>query len=131
MEFVHPITCKGVFNRYYILMPDSEILKRFLILTYCLMSKYRCVDNFLEVKRIVGFLRKSCVLTLAVKHRQNCNWVRKYYGLDPCVYNEDGNVVIQFPSTCYIQNLDRKFFKFGFFVWKLSFRYILYSINCL
>ena len=47
---------------------------------YGIINYYRVADNFYRVKSLIEGLRKSCVLTLARKHKKRPKWVYGVYG---------------------------------------------------
>jgi hypothetical protein len=47
---------------------------------YGMINYYRVADNFSSVKGLIEGLRKSCVLTLARKHKKRPKWVYGVYG---------------------------------------------------
>lgn len=44
-----------------------------------MLNWYSGVDNFHKVKNLVQLLRKSCILTLATKHKKSMSWIYTVY----------------------------------------------------
>jgi retron-type reverse transcriptase len=78
--YVHPTKDKAVGNVLLGFYPDSEIITHFNIAIQTLLNWFSGAGNLSKVKGLAQLLRKSCVLTLANKHKKNSNWVYNVYG---------------------------------------------------
>jgi retron-type reverse transcriptase len=78
--YVHPTKDKAVGNVLLGFYPDSEIITHYNVVTQTLLNWFSGAGNFSKVKGLAQLLRKSCVLTLANKHKKNSNWVYNVYG---------------------------------------------------
>ena len=82
MGYIHPMKDKSVSNSSLIFYADSVIVVYINSLISSLLSWYSGVDNFSKVKNLARLLRKSCILTLANKHKKSVLWVQTVYGRD-------------------------------------------------
>lgn len=90
------------------MLSDAEIVKAYSAVIYGLLSYYRAADNFNKVKSIISHLRKSCMLTLARKHKKNKAWAFENYGDDVSVKVNDSTVV-ELPTREFVSRLGKKF----------------------
>jgi Type II intron maturase len=82
MGYIHPMKNKSVGNSALNFYADSVIVVYINSLIFSILSWYSGVDNFSKVKSLVQLLRKSCILTLANKHKKSVSWVYTAYGRD-------------------------------------------------
>ena len=82
MGYIHPMKNKSVSNSSLSFYADSVIVSYINSLIFSILSWYSGVDNFNKVKSLVQLLRKSCILTLANKHKKSVSWVYTVYGRD-------------------------------------------------
>ena len=68
---------------------DAEIVLCFSQIMSGMLNYYRPVDNLGEVKGLLEGLRRSCALTLAMKHKKSTDWVYNTYGEDIAVRTPD------------------------------------------
>nr|YP_009720770.1 putative LAGLIDADG DNA endonuclease [Ostreobium quekettii]QGQ61982.1 putative LAGLIDADG DNA endonuclease [Ostreobium quekettii] len=68
---------------------DAEIVLCFSQIMSGLLNYYRPADNLGEVKGLLEGLRRSCGLTLAMKHKKSTYWVYNTYGEDIAVSAPD------------------------------------------
>lgn len=85
MGYIHPIKPKSVSNSFLGFYADSVIVVYINSLIFSILSWYSGADNFSKVKSLVQLLRKSCILTLARKHKKSVPWVHTVYGRDVSV----------------------------------------------
>jgi hypothetical protein len=91
-----------------LLHSDAEIIKAYSAVMYGLLSYYRAADNFSRVKSIITHLRKSCILTLARKHKKRKPWAYQTYGDDVSV-KIDGSKIVELPTRSFVSGLSKKF----------------------
>jgi retron-type reverse transcriptase len=106
--FYHPIRHKPIANSALLNLSDPEIIKAYISLMYGIMNYYRPADNLSRVKRLVEDLRKSCVLTLARKHKKNAFWVYGEFG-DDIEYRYDSDYSVSLPTREQVGNLTSGF----------------------
>ena len=82
MGYIHPMKNKSVSNSSLSFYADSAIVAYINSLIFSILSWYSGVNNFNKVKNLVQLLRKSCILTLANKHKKSVSWVHTAYGRD-------------------------------------------------
>ena len=103
--FFHPLKDRPKSNSYLINFSDEEIIKNFNNVMMGLLNWFSGADNFYAVKRIVQVLRKSCALTLKVKHKyKSLHKVYTIYGFD---------IIIQSVSLCsrsFVWNKKKQFY---------------------
>jgi hypothetical protein len=78
--YVHTKKKKAIANLSLILNTDFAIILRYNLIIFNLLNWFSGSNNLTKVKNIAQLLRKSCVLTLATKHKKNVNWVYTVYG---------------------------------------------------
>ena len=78
--FAHPIKNKASGNTKFQHLNDVEIIEKFNSSIYGLLHWFSGAGNFFKVKGLAMLLRKSCVLTLANKHKKSIFWVYNTYG---------------------------------------------------
>lgn len=78
--FYHPLKLKPCSNPKLLVLNDGEIISCYSSVMYGMINYYRVADNFSSVKGLIEGLRKSCVLTLARKHKKRPKWVYGVYG---------------------------------------------------
>jgi len=106
--FFHPKKNRPCGNSSFIKHSDAEIIRAYSALMLGLLFYYRAADNFSKVKSIVAHLRKSCIFTLARKHKKGKAWAYEVYGDD--VRLEIGeNSSVELPSRDYVSRLSKKF----------------------
>lgn len=96
--FYHPSRLKPTSNIRLLILTDAEIMNCYSSIMYGIINYYKPADNLSDVKGIVEGLRKSCVLTLARKHKKNTYWVYAQYGDDIRVTTISGKEVT-LPTT--------------------------------
>lgn len=106
--FFHFTKKRPCSNNSFLLLSDAEIVKAYSAVIYGLLSYYRAADNFNKVKSIISHLRKSCILTLARKHKKNKAWAFENYGDDVSVKVNDSTVV-ELPTREFVYRLGKKF----------------------
>ena len=72
---------------------DAEIVLCFSQIMSGMLNYYRPADNLGEVKGLLEGLRRSCGLTLAMKHKKSTDWVYNTYGEDIAVSTPDDRKV--------------------------------------
>jgi hypothetical protein len=72
---------------------DAEIIACYTSVICGLMNYYRPADNFNEVKGLLEGLRRSCALTLSMKHKKSLAWVYQRYTEDISTDTVDGRKV--------------------------------------
>ena len=81
--YFHSIKDRPTSNPYLVNLPDVEIIKNYNNIMHGLLYWFSGADNFYAVKGVVEALRKSCALTLKLKHRyRSLHKVYTIYGLD-------------------------------------------------
>ena len=81
-KFYHPKRNKPIGNPSLSCLSDVEIIQCYSNIMNGLLSYYRPADNLTSVKSVVAGLRRSCALSLAIKHKKNLKWSYNTYGLD-------------------------------------------------
>lgn len=106
--FFHPKKNRPCGNSSFIRHSDAEIIRAYSALMLGLLSYYRAADNLSKVKSLVAHLRKSCIFTLARKHKKNKAWAYETYSDD--VKLEIGeNSSVGLPSRDYVSRLSKEF----------------------
>ena len=72
---------------------DADIILCYSQVMSGLLSYYQPAENLGEVKRLMEGLRRSCGLTLAMKHKKPIVWVYNTYGEDIAASTPDGKTV--------------------------------------
>jgi hypothetical protein len=81
--YFHPIKSRPSSNPYLVNFSDVEIIKNYNHIMLELLNWFSGADNFYAVKGVIEALRKSCALTLKLKHRYKSLYkVYTIYGLD-------------------------------------------------
>jgi hypothetical protein len=125
--YVHPIKNKAVSNFYLGFYTDLIIVTHVNVLITSMLNWYSGVGNFCKVKSLAQLLRKSCILTLANKHKKSIYWVYTVYGRDISV--STCTKEIRLKSRASILNHRNKFnLKTDFF--SLDFYGMGNAINC-
>jgi len=106
--FFHFTKKKPCSNSSFLLHSDVEIIKAYSAVMYGLLSYYRAADNFSNVKSIISHLRKSCILTLARKHKKKKAWAYETYGDDVSIRVDDSKI-IELPTRDFVSRLEKKF----------------------
>jgi len=106
--FFHFTKKRPCSNNSFLLHSDAEIIKAYSAVMYGLLYYYRAADNFSKVKSIISHLRKSCILTLARKHKKNKSWAYETYGDDVSVKVE-GSKILELPTREFVSGLSKKF----------------------
>lgn len=107
--FYHYNRRKPIANISLTSLNDGEIIHCYSQIMGGLIQYYRPVDNLIRVKGLIEGLRRSCCLTLALKHKKPLVWVYTTYSEDVKVDLPTG-VVSSLPSLNYIASLESKFF---------------------
>jgi Type II intron maturase len=69
--YMHPIKNKAMGNSYLGCRTDSEIVTYFNTVILNVLKWYSGADNFGKIKGLAQLLRRSCILTLANKHKKS------------------------------------------------------------
>jgi len=69
-SYIHPLKDKAMGNTGLGFHTDTEIVLHFNMIIQGLLNWFSGADNFAKVKGLAQLLRKSCVLTLANKHKK-------------------------------------------------------------
>nr|YP_010338938.1 putative reverse transcriptase protein [Erythrolobus coxiae]UNJ19010.1 putative reverse transcriptase protein [Erythrolobus coxiae] len=80
--FYHPLKNRPIANSKLIRLNDGEIINAVSSVMFGLLNYYRPVDNFSKLKGLIEGLRRSCILTLAYKHKKSVHWAYQNYGSD-------------------------------------------------
>ena len=72
---------------------DAEIVLCYSQIMSGMFNYYQPADNLGEVKGLLEGLRRSCALTLAMKHKKPTDWVYNTYGEDIAVSTPDDKMV--------------------------------------
>ena len=107
--FYHYKRRKPIANTSLTNLNDGEIIYCYSQIMDGLINYYRPVDNLIRVKGLIEGLRRSCCLTLALKHKKSLVWVYTTYSEDVKVDLPTG-VVSSLPSLNYMASLEPKFF---------------------
>lgn len=83
--YIHPIKSRASGNQKLSYLRDEEIVLKYNSVIHGLLNWYSGAGNFLKIKGIAMLLRKSCVLTLANKHKKSAYWVYGKYGSEIAV----------------------------------------------
>jgi hypothetical protein len=84
---LHPIKNKATSNFHLGFHTDSEIVAHYNSVILGILNWYSGAGNFVKIKGLAQLLRKSCVLTLAKKHKKSMNWVYTVFGSEIVVSN--------------------------------------------
>jgi len=87
--YVHPIKNKAIGNSKLEFYKDSEILLHYNSIICGLLNWFSGSDNFSKVKSLAQIIYKSCVLTLANKHKKSQSWVYTVYYCNEININKD------------------------------------------
>jgi hypothetical protein len=107
--FYHYNHRKPIANISLMNLNDGEIVYCYSQIMNKLINYYRPVDNLIRVKGFIEGLRKSCCLTLALKHKKPLVWVYTTYSENVVVVLPTG-MITSLPNLNYIANLKSKFF---------------------
>ncbi|KAG0621241.1 hypothetical protein M758_3G003800 [Ceratodon purpureus] len=89
---------------------DEAIVSYFAALGTCLLSYYRCCDNFQKVRRLVDYqVRWAALFTLGSKHGCSAKKIISQFSRGPRILNRKGSVVVEFPSSPYIARMGKRF----------------------
>lgn len=89
---------------------DEAIVSYFAALGTCLLSYYRCCDNFQKVRRLVDHqVRWSALFTLGSKHGCSARKIIRQFSRGPRILNRKGEVVVEYPSSLDILRMGKKF----------------------
>jgi retron-type reverse transcriptase len=81
--YFHSLKERPSSNPYLVNLSDAEIIKNYNNIMHGLLNWFSSADNFYAVKGVIEALRKSCALTLKLKHRyRSLHKVYTIYGLD-------------------------------------------------
>jgi retron-type reverse transcriptase len=106
--FYHYNRRKPIANISLTSLNDGAIIHCYSQIMDGLIQYYRPVDNLIRVKGLIEGLRRSCCLTLALKHKKPLAWVYTTYSEDVKIDLPTG-VVSSLPSLNYIASLESKF----------------------
>lgn len=106
--FFHKKRNRPCGSTLFIRNSDAEIIKAYSAIIYGLLSYYQAADNLTKVKSIVAHLRKSCLFTLARKHKKSKSWAYETYG-DDVKLEVAPNFFVELPSRDFVSNLPQKF----------------------
>lgn len=89
---------------------DEAIVSYFTALGTCLLSYYRCCDNFEKIRRLVDHqVRWSALFTLGSKHGCSARKIIRQFSRGPKIVDQEGRVVAEFPSSPDIARTGKKF----------------------
>lgn len=89
---------------------DEAIVSYFAALGNCLLSYYRCCDNFTKVRRLVDHqVRWSALFTLGSKHGCSARKIIRSFSRGPQLLNRKGEVMVEYPSSPDIARMGKKF----------------------
>jgi len=92
-------------------LDDESIIRWFAAVAQDLLKFYQCADNFVKVQKIVNFkLRRSAVLTLALRHRTTTATVVAKLGTNLEMKDGKDKVVASFPDAADVRRMDRTFY---------------------
>lgn len=106
-NFLHPLRKKPMGNPKLTRLNDGEIICKYSEVMYSFLEYYSPADNFSSVKSLVEYLRKSCILTLAMRHKKTKSWAYKTYGLD--CHTTIGDKYFELPTIKNVANRKAKF----------------------
>lgn len=106
--FYHPKINRPMANIKLSMLDDTEIIILYSAIMYGLLNWYRCADNFPQVKGIIAALRKSCIFTLARKHKKTKVWAYRVFGDDVAINMGKGKK-ISLPSRQKVTEMGTKF----------------------
>ena len=105
--FFHKKINRPCSNNTFIFFSDFGIVNLYSAVMHALILYYRAADNFNKVKSITAHLRKSCLFTLARKHKKNIAWAYKTYGNDVEIITE--KISVKLPTRNFVFQLGKKF----------------------
>lgn len=110
-NFYHAKRLSPIGNIKITHLSDPEIIAYYSDIMHGLLNFYRPASNFHGIQSLVQGLRRSCHLTLAIKHKKLYDWAIRAYGPDvECkVYGK----VYKLPDVGYTANLSKKFLVTG------------------
>lgn len=106
--FYHPTRMKPCSASFLLVLNDGEILDCYAQTMRGLINYYKPADNLPKVKSLIEGLRRSCILTLARKHKKSRLWAYTTYGTDVELELPAGNKVA-LPTRAKITNVVSKF----------------------
>lgn len=106
-NFYHAKRLSPIGNNKLTNLSDPEIIAYYSSIMYGLLNFYSPASNFHGIKSLVEGLRRSCHLTLAMKHKKAYNWAIQLYGPDVeiTIYGK----TYKLPGARYTANLSKKF----------------------
>lgn len=108
-NLVHPPRLKPCGNPKITYLSDPEIITYYNSVMYGLLNYYSPASNFLRIKGLVEGLRRSCHLTLAMKHKKLYAWSLRQYG--PNVALELNGQTFSLPSAKTMADLKGEHFQ--------------------
>nr|YP_009145434.1 maturase [Monomorphina parapyrum]AKL78908.1 maturase [Monomorphina parapyrum] len=109
LGFVHPSKNRAWGNPNYLSFEDNYIIKSFGYLSFCIITWFRCTNNFTQAKLLVEVIRQSCFLTLCRKHNKGKSWVYSVYTPDLLLVRKFFGKRSFFPSRKLLSNLRKKY----------------------
>jgi len=106
-KFYHFKRKKPIGNPSLSNLSDVEIIQCYSNMMNGLLNYYRPADNFSSIKSVVEGLRRSCALSLAIKHKKNLKWSYHNYGLDIKV--DVGDRTFSLPTIKTLSDMDINF----------------------
>lgn len=106
-NFYHPKRHSPIGNPKITNLSDPEIIAYYSSIMHGLIQYYRPASNFYKIKSLVEGLRKSCLLTLAIKHKKLYSWAIVFYGPDVSLTIQGRE--FKLPTISYIANLSQKY----------------------
>ena len=88
-------------------LSDVEIIQYYSNMMNGLLNYYRPADNFTSVKSVVEGLRRSCALSLAIKHKKNLKWSYHNFGLD--IKTTVGDRTFSLPTIETLAHMNKEF----------------------
>ena len=102
--------------------PDKFIIKTFGYFAYNILYWFRLSDNLIQVKKLIDFIRKSCLLTLCRKHNKTKSWAYGVYTPNLLIVNGLFNTKSFFPTKSFIVSFRKNSnFKQGKFYFEEEF----------
>lgn len=106
-NFLHAKRLKPIGNNRITYLSDPEIIAYYSSVMYGMLNYYRPAHNFYGIRSLAESLRRSCHLTLAIKHKKSYAWAVKVYG--PECKTEIYGKTTQLPPISKLANMDAEF----------------------
>nr|YP_010700506.1 putative group II intron reverse transcriptase/maturase mat2 [Strombomonas costata]WCH63589.1 putative group II intron reverse transcriptase/maturase mat2 [Strombomonas costata] len=109
LGFVHPKARRPIGNSKVLNFSDKFIVKVFGYFSYLILYWFRFVDNLGQIKKLIEFLRKSCLLTICRKHNKSKSWAYGIYTPNLVVLNGLFNTKSFFPTKSFVLKFQKDF----------------------